>query len=121
MNFIQVTCDSEREDLALSGEVVRFFIFVIYNNIDVINTAVVSLVGVVGFRKQEVGKQEVSRMIDRWLVVVVCCVETAVVSLVGVVCFRKQEVSRVIDSWQDVGVCCVVTAVVSLVGVVCLR
>ena len=61
----------------------RFFIFVIYSNIDVINTAVVSLVGVVGFRKQEV-----SRVIDSWQDVGVCCVVTAVVSLVGVVCVR---------------------------------
>ena len=85
---MQITCDSEREDLALRGEVMRFFISVIYNNINVINTAVVSLVGVVCFRKQEVGKQEVGRMIDGWLGVVLSCVETAVFHLVGVVCGR---------------------------------
>ena len=38
-------------------------------NIDAINTAVVSLVGGVCSRKQEV-----SRVIDSWLGVVVCCV-----------------------------------------------
>ena len=85
---MQVTCDSEREDLALRGEDMRFFISVIYNNIDMISTAVVSLVGVVCFRKQEVGKQEVGRMIDGWLGVVLSCVETAVFHLVGVVCGR---------------------------------
>ena len=62
-------------------------------NIDVISTAVVPLVGVVGRRKQEVGKQEVVRVIDSWLGLV------AVVPLVGGVFCSKQEGVRVIDSW----------------------
>ena len=68
-NFIQVTCDCEREELALRGEVMRGNIGVIYNNIDVINTAVISLVGVVCC-----SKQEIRRVIDSWLGVGVCCV-----------------------------------------------
>ena len=71
-------------------------------NIDAINTTVASLMGGVCSRKQEV-----SRVIDSWLGVVVCCVETAVVPLAGVVCCWEQEVVRVIDSREDEGVCCV--------------
>ena len=78
---------------------------VIYNHVDVINTAVVSLVGVVCRRKQEVGEQEVVRVTDSWPGEVVCCVETAVVPWVGVVCCRKQDVVRVIDSWLGVVLC----------------
>ena len=41
-------------------------------NMDVINTAVIPLVGGVRCRKQEVGKQEVVKVTDSWLGVVVC-------------------------------------------------
>ena len=51
------TCDSEREDIALRGEVMVV-------NIDVIGTAVVSLVAVVGCRKPDVSKAEVVGVID---------------------------------------------------------
>ena len=61
----------------------RLYICVIYNNIDVINTAVVSMVGVVCFRKREVGNQEVGGCLG----IVLSCVETVVVPMVGVVCF----------------------------------
>ena len=105
VRFIQLTCDSEREHLALRGEVMRKDIGVIYDHVDLINTAVVSCVGVVRGRKQEVGEQEVVRVTDSWLGVVVCCVETAVVPWVGVVCGRKQEVVRVIDSCHGVVLC----------------
>ena len=54
----QITFDSERADLALRGEVM-------VKNIDVINTAVIPLVGVVCCRKQEGG-----RVIDSCLGVV---------------------------------------------------
>ena len=47
-------------------------------NIDVVNTAVVPLVGVVCCRKQEVG-----RVIDSWLGVVVCCVGSSEGELEG--------------------------------------
>ena len=47
----------------------RRHIGVVYNHIDVISTSVAPLVGVVCFVKQEVG-----RVIDSWLGVVVCCV-----------------------------------------------
>ena len=46
----------------------RKHIGVIYINIDVISTAVIPLMGVVCFRIQEVG-----RVMDSWLGVVVCC------------------------------------------------
>ena len=49
--MFRVTCDSEREDLALRGEVVM-------EHVDVINTAVISLVqGVVCCRKPEGGRE----------------------------------------------------------------
>ena len=51
---LSVTCDSDREELALGGEVMGV-------NVDLINTAVVSLVGVVCSREEEVG-----RVIDSW-------------------------------------------------------
>ena len=47
-------------------------------NIDVVNTAVVPLVGVVCSRKQEVG-----RVTDSWLGVVVCCVGSSEGELEG--------------------------------------
>ena len=47
----------------------REHIGVIYNNIDVISTAVIPLMRVICFRIREVG-----RVIDSWLGVVVCCV-----------------------------------------------
>ena len=79
---------------------------VIYDHVDLINTAVVSCVGgVVRRRKQEVGEQEVVRVTDSWLGVVLCGVETAFVPWVGVVCCRKQEVVRAIDSWLGVVLC----------------
>lgn len=58
----QFTCDSERQRAALRGEVMR-------ENVDVIDTDVVSLVGGLCSRKQEV-----CRVIDGWLSVVVWCV-----------------------------------------------
>ena len=59
--LLQLTCDSERQQTALRGEVMS-------ENIDAINTAVASSVGWVCSRKQEV-----SRVTDSWLGVVVCC------------------------------------------------
>ena len=56
----QLTCDGERDQTALREEVMR-------KNIDVINTAVASLVGGLCSRKQEVGG-----VIDSWLGVVEC-------------------------------------------------
>ena len=57
-----LTCDSDREEVALIVEVSGV-------NVDVIHTAVVPLVGVVCGRIQEVG-----RVIDSWLGVAACCV-----------------------------------------------
>ncbi|KAF3850427.1 hypothetical protein F7725_012199 [Dissostichus mawsoni] len=59
INSTQLTCDGDGEQTALRGQVLR-------KSRDVINTAVASLVGGLCSREQEVG-----RVIDSWLGVVV--------------------------------------------------